>query len=489
MADNTPSHNNPAQARARAQAQAQAGQPPTAKKPGLFQRLFGTGQSNDDLNVAIVPFIDAAGQDHAREIQIAFQNLTGLRARILKETPVLGPDVERTEHLPAAAAQAIGWLSTYEADVVLWGDIPPPGTTFYIHFAAPPPVDADPAGIISPFQPLTLPVGFDVEQLGGLLIATALAAMNVSGDPKTQKRRALVANVLQRAAQDIERIPPDFTSREQASVNAAFANALATFGHLFPGGEVYHRSSLAYAKALKGTMKTESPTNWAYLQRNLGTVLQALGERTDDVTILEQAATAYRRALEVFTLENTPFPWATTQNRLGEVLYRLDLKSGETAGIKEALAIYQSVLKVFKFQSTPLLWSDALNNFGQAAQVLGRELNSAEALERAVAACQQALKARTRDKHPTLWAATQNNMGSALFLLGRITTDDTYYHQALEAFMGARDIYEGMGLTRMVEITDKNIHHAQSRLPEGSTANTDAAMWWLEEGEEDAPKS
>jgi len=460
---------------------------PKAKKAGLFQRLFGVGQAGDDLSVYIAPFPDAAGQDHARELQAALQNLNGLRARILKEQPILTPDVNRTDLLPAAAAHAMAWIGKHDADLVLWGDIPPPGTTTYIHFAAPPPADLDPAGIISPFQALTLPVGFDPEQFGGLFTATALAAMNVADDAKQQKRRALVADALERAAQDIERIPSDFTTREQASVHAAFANALATFGHLFPGGEVYHRAALAYSQALKGTPKTESPTNWAYLQRNLGTVLQALGERTDDIDTLEQAAAAFRRALEVFTLESTPFPWATTQNRLGEVLYRLDIKSGETDGLKLALTAYQGALKVLNRKSTPLLWSATLNNLGQAAQVLGREVNNTEVVERAITACQQALKARPRDKHPTLWAATQNNMGSALFLLGRMSGDDLYFQQALEAFMGARDVYETLGLQRMVEITDKNIQHTQSRLPDGAPVEQDASMWWLEGEEDDGP--
>lgn len=460
-------------------------------KPGLFKRLFGLATSEEDLIIAVGPFPDAAGQDQGRMLAQSLQTLDHVRIRFIKDTPVLGPeDTKRAESLPAAAQQAMNWLSQENADLVIWGDIPPPGTTLFIHFMAPPPADADPAGTVSPFQALNLPVGFQDEDFGGLFVATALATMNPESDAKRQNRRALVAEALERAAQDITRIPRDFTMREKATVHAAFANALAAFAHLFPGGEVYHRAAEAYNQALKGTLKGDSPTNWAYLQRNLGAVLQAMGERSDDVTTLDQALTAYRHALEVFTLETTPFPWATTQNRLGEVLYRLDIKSGETAGLKEALTVYQNALKVLTKGSTPMLWSETLNNLGQAAQVLGRELNNAEVVERAVSACQQALKVRTRDAHPTLWATTQNNLGSALFLLGRMTGDDLYFQQALDAFMGAREVYETLGLTRMVEITDKNIQHAQARLPEGAdlSADKDASMWWLE-GDDDSPET
>ena len=455
---------------------------PPRRKPGFLSRLFSGAAASDDLSIAIAPFMDAAGQDHARELATVFQGLKGVHVKTFRDAPILNPDIDRTQHLPAACGQAMGWVSKFNADLVLWGDIPPPGTTLFIHFAAAPPHDDDPAGTISPFQALNLPVGFDPETIGGLLVASALAAMHVTEEGQLKNRHALVAETLERAAEDMERIPPDFTTREQASVQAAYANALATFGHLFPGGEVYHRAALAYAQALKGTLRTESPTNWAYLQRNLGTVLQALGERTDDVDTYDQAVAAYRAALEVFSRESTPFPWATTQNRLGEVLYRLDIKSGDTAGLKEALALFQATLKVLQRRSTPLLWADTLNNFGQAAQVLGRELGNSEVIERAVTACEQALKARTRDKHPTLWATTQNNLGSALFLLGRKTGEEKHYQTALDAFMGAREIYETLGLTRMVAVTDKNIQHAQSRLPGGSdkSESGEPAMWWLD---------
>ncbi|MBL4747444.1 MAG: hypothetical protein JKY17_01200 [Magnetovibrio sp.] len=453
--------------------------------------MFGKELTGNELTIAIAPFIDAAGQDHARELAAVFQNIEGIVVKTVREVPVLNPDADRGEQLPAACAQAMGWISTMKADVVLWGDIPPPGTTFFIHFAAPPPIDRDTAGTISPFQALNLPIGFDSESLGGLLIASALAAMNITSKNKAKTEQALVTGALERAAQAISRIPNDFTMREKASVQAAFANALATFGHLFPGREVYASATEAYTAALQGTLRTENPVNWAYLQRNLGTAWQALSERSDEVEALQEAAAAYRLALDVFSLETTPFPWATTQNRLGEVLYRMDNASGETDGLKEALVAFQAALKVFTLSSTPLLWSDTMNNLGQSAQVLAHQIGNVEVMERAVTACEQALRARTIEAHPALWAASQNTMGSALFLLGRMTNIEDHYENAVKAFVGARDVYETLGLTRMIKLTEKNIQHAEALLPEkvSRPKNDDKSMWWLaEEDDEDIPE-
>ncbi|MCW8914401.1 MAG: hypothetical protein OQK24_00955 [Magnetovibrio sp.] len=458
---------------------------PGPKKPGLFARLFGNVASDTDLEIIIAPFWDANGADHGKTLGAVFSGRDGIHINTIRETPVLTAEVDRADNLPLACTQAMNWLGQENADLVLWGDVPALGNVMFIYFAAAPPQDEDPAGTISPFQALILPIGFDPETLGALVLAGALAAINPSTEKKRQTRQNLVAHALEKAAEAMENIPVDMTPREQASLQAMFANALAAFGHLFPGTEVYQRASQAYEKAIKGLLRSESPTNWAYLQRNLGTVLQALGERTDDIDILSHAETAYNAALEVFTFESTPFPWATTQNRLGEVLYRIDIKTGATANLKKALGNYQAALKVLNKRSTPMLWSETLNNFAQSAQVLGREMDNGDMVERAIAACKKALGVRKPSEQPTLWAATQNNMGSALFLLGRMTNEDDHYKNALKSFMEARETYARLGLTKMVEITEKNIAHAQDRLPEGGKVNgSEPAMWWQEEDDD-----
>ena len=457
--------------------------PKAKKKPGFFARLLGTAAGETDITILIGPFIDGQGQDHAREIANVFSGTSGIFVQTINEAPVLTPEVNRSDLLPQACTQALGWLSQNDADLVIWGDVPPPGANLFLHFAAPPPVDEDPAGTISPFQSLNLPLGFDAAAFGPLVMSTALAAMHPDTDPKRQTCRNLIAPALEKSAEVMENIPREFTPRERASLFAMFANALASFGHLFPGVEVFNRAAQAYAEAIKGTLRSDSPTNWAYLQRNLGTVLQAVGERTDDIDTLTKAEEAYKAALEIFTFEATPFPWATTHNRTGEVLYRMDIKTDEVANLKKALGHYQSALKVLNKRAMPLLWSETLNNFAQAAQVLGRQTDNEDIVEKAVTACKQALSVRTSAKQPTLWAATQNNMGSALFLLGRMTGEDQHYEGALKAFMEARETYDKLGLTRMVEITDKNIAHAEQRLPEGAAESDakNADMWWLEE--------
>jgi len=287
-------------------------------------------------------------------------------------------------------------------------------------------------------------------------------------------------------------LPDDFTPREIASTHGALANSLATFAHLFPGAEIYQRAAISYANAIKGTSRTETPVNWAYLKKNMGMVLHNIAEKNKrDIGSLERAKACYEEALEVFSLETTPFPWAAIQGRLGDVLYRIDVISGGTDLIKAALTSFQAALKVFSKKNTPNLWSDVMNNLAQAAQLLGREKNNQEVVERAISACRSALEVRNREKMPLHWAATQNNLGSAFFTLGHLTGELKNFEEALDAFAGAHEVYSELGLTRMVRVMDKNIARAEDRLPNKRGAKGgkgDPTLWWME-GEEDGDKA
>ncbi|MDH5772903.1 MAG: tetratricopeptide repeat protein [Rhodospirillaceae bacterium] len=461
---------------------------PTKQKPGILQRLMGLGAKSPAIEVGIVRFVDAAGVNHERAIAQSFNAMKGIRAKILKQPSPINLEEDRASQLPNACAQAIEILGKDNFDIIIWGNIPEPGTTMYIHFVSPPPADEDPPGVFSPFQALMLPVGFDPAVLGGLLRATALAAVHTKDIYKQSIRRMHAPDAIEAASTAISLLPDDFTPREIASTHGALANSLASFAHLFSGTEIYQRAAVSYANAIKGTSRTETPVNWAYLKKNLGMVFHNLAEKNKrDIDSLERAKESYEEALEIFSLKTTPFPWAATQGRLGDVLYRIDVIAGGTDLIKQALTSFQAALKVFTKKNTPNLWSDVMNNLAQAAQLLGREKNNKEVVERAVSACRSALEVRDRKKMPLYWAATQNNLGSALFTLGHLSGEIKNFEEALEAFSGAHEVYFELGLNRMVSVMEKNIAKTEDRLPSkagGKGGKGDPTLWWMEGDDE-----
>ncbi|PHS75393.1 MAG: hypothetical protein COB59_11645 [Rhodospirillaceae bacterium] len=68
-----------------------------------------------------------------------------------------------------------------------------------------------------------------------------------------------------------------------------------------------------------------------------------------------------------------------------------------------------------------------------------------------------------------------------------MTSIEDHYENAVKAFVGARDVYETLGLTRMIKLTEKNIQHVESLLPEkiSRPKNDDKSMWWLAEDEDE----
>ncbi len=466
-----------------------APEPKSVSNPGFFRRLFG-GYSGPAIEIAIAPFVDAANQNHAKEMALLFEGIEGVRVKTLRGKPLINPMTDRQMQLPMACSDATTLLSKHKSDVMIWGDIPEPGTTLYIHFVSRPPADEDPIGAFSPFQALMLPVNFIPSKLGGLLKIAAISSLHPEDHDKQLIRRDLAENLIEEALICIGQLPDDFTTREVAAAHSALANALASFAHLFPGHDLEQRAALSYGQALKGISKNEHPVNWAYLKKNLGMVLHTIGEKGKlDIDSLERAKANYEEALEVFSQSKTPFPWAAIQALLGSVLYRLDVLSDATHSLKPALSAFQSALQVFSKKQMPKLWSNTLNSLGQAAQVLGREAGNPEVVERAVAACRSALEVRKKDTMPLHWAQTQNNLGSALFQLGLMTSENEIMEEALEAFTNARDMYVELNIKNMVRLTNKNIMRTQNRLPDNGTSRVvgDEGEWWQEDDDDMDP--
>jgi tetratricopeptide (TPR) repeat protein len=90
------------------------------------------------------------------------------------------------------------------------------------------------------------------------------------------------------------------------------------------------------------------PADWAATQNNLGTVLQALGEREGSLELLNEAIAAFRAALEVRTRADVPILWARTQNNLGNALGELGLRERNQERLAESIAAFRAALQVFE---------------------------------------------------------------------------------------------------------------------------------------------
>lgn len=434
------------------------GQAAVEAPAGFLTRFFGGVPHAKRIDILVANLMDEAGENHARHIAGALKGPRGIRARPFNKT--MPPEVRRPEE---RARLARGWLEAADADLLIWGEIPPPGTTLDLHFVSSKADEEYRPGSFGPATTLNLPVGFGPE-LTPLLLPVSLAATRPRTDAKGLRLVEVLPQALDMAMPIARNLPLDMTSGERAAVQSCFANALVTAAAFRNDPDLYQMAAQTYQEALANLSLEETPEKWAFNQKNLGMVLLILAEGDNDTDTLDAAAEAFRAALKVLNKEEHPRHWAVAQNRLGMVLFKLDASIGDPELLKHALTAFQAALQVITKAEDPTAWAEIMGNFAQAAQVLGKQLRNPEVLEKAAEACRAALEVRDRDEMPMAWAATQNNLGSALFLLGKLTGESDHLLGAAQAFERARDTYTGLGAARLAAITEKNLAHVEPLL-------------------------
>ena len=461
----------------------------TSARKGFFTWLFGAnadGARPDRIDIRVAEIkgqVREVAEEQTRHLVAMLGKRKRVRARplnaALPESPNEGPAPTlrmKEEMLKATVATARDLLKKADADLMIWGEIPPPGTTLHLRFVSAAKEEEDHPGLFLPSTTFNLPVGFGPE-LSELLLAVSLAATETSNDSKSMTLQILQAEALKAAMPVVQNPPLDLTTRERAAIRMCFGNALAREAARNNSSDLYQLAAQTYRTALEGISRDDSPIDWAITHKHLGTVLQALGERANDEQILNAAADSFGEALKELTKEEFPREWAGAQNRLGMMLYKIDVMSGDTELLKHALTAFQSALQVFTRAETPLPWAETMNNFAQAAQVLGEQHRNPEVLEKAIRACRSALEVRKKEKMPLLWAATQNNLGSALFLLGKLKKDLGPLNEAAEAFGKAHDFYTAYGSEKMAAIAAKNMSHATRLLNKHAPQGVPKMKW------------
>ncbi|MCH8237813.1 MAG: cyclic nucleotide-binding domain-containing protein [Proteobacteria bacterium] len=448
---------------------AEAGDGGSAFAPsGFWTRLVGwkgTGKF-ENIRVQVAPLIGEDGDKHALHVVQALKGRKGLRVKVVKKALKINPETDSGDLDEKTASAARRVLTKTESDILIWGEVPPPGLAMYLKFVSFATRSVDTPGAFSPGNVLALPIEFGGE-VANFLHAVTLAATVPKSEAKAAALTRDLPLALDSARAVLDAVPGDLTRREKGKFHMCYANALTRVAVQRGDLGLYQGAAAAYKACLAIMTEDDSAFEWALAHKNLGSVLHAVAERTNDKEALGEAVDMLRESLKVLTKEDNPLEWAATQNRLGEALYRLDFESGDIEMLKHALGAYQAALQVYTRAKMPLQWAEVMNNFAQVTQVLGEQLKSPEALEKAADACRAALEVRTKSDTPLLWAATQNNLGSALFLLAKMTKNVTPLEGAREAFDLASSFYRARGMDKMAAITEKNLGHVNQMLGQG----------------------
>ena len=453
--------------------------PHSKPKTGFLDRLIAMGKQNrpERIEIRIAPLAGAAGPHIDRHLLEAFENdpqtgaktgtkiRTKIRARPLHETIGFTSTDPEPKTFTETILQARAALEQTKADLLIWGEAAATGTTMVLRFVSAVPAEFDQFGFFGLQTELHLPVDFDAN-LADLLLAISLAAISPKTDGKALTLNEALPAAIETAMGHLQNLPAGITSRERASVQLCFGNAIAGVAAQQNNHEFHQLAVSLYQNALTTLTAADHPFDWALTHLNLAACLQTIAERSDDLATLEAGINACEAALSVFNGSDQGMLWATAQNRLGILLYKMDLQAGDPEMLKKSLNAYQAALKVYSRTETPRLWADVMNNFAQAALVLGKQMHNPDVLKKAANACHSTLHIRNKNDTPMLWAATQNNLGSALFMLGEMTDDIATLQGAMDAFTQALGVYEDRNASRMVTVTKKNREHVKRLIEE-----------------------
>ena len=230
----------------------------------------------------------------------------------------------------AGAAQAELVLRAYNADAVLWGEVPKQGESlrFFLRGAG-----------RQETQIILFDKGVAKERpdspIGAVLAAVALSQIA----PATEENGRYLAARLRPVVTRLTALLADprlAAASERANLSHALGLALCVIGEQTGHSATLDSSIAAHRDALKEWTRERVPHDWAATQNDLGMALARLGERQSDPARLEEAVRAFRDALEETTRERAPLGWAATQNNLGSALTTLGERQSDPARLEEA---------------------------------------------------------------------------------------------------------------------------------------------------------
>ena len=437
---------------------------PNAKGPGFIQRMTDLMQPMEGrVEARVANFNDDANGIVTKRVIAAFDRFRDVHARPLGRALEINVEEDLTTELSRAAKLARGWLMERQADILIWGHVPPAGSLVHIHFISLATWDEWDPGGFDLTTDLPLPAHLSGPYSDFLHAATLSATVPASRN-KAKMRLAVLPDAVAMAGNAMDNIPPDMTSRERAALYLCHGNILTSAWSARRAPEYMAQAMTAYRQVSAAVRLEESPVDWAMAYKHLSSLLYLKAGSDEDPAVYEEAAASALSALEVFTKDETPYEWAALQNRLGLIHYKLGYEAGHKETLRQALQCQQNALKVYSKSRTPARWAEVMSSFARTAQVFGEHVKSLEAMATAANAYQAILQVRDRKKGPLIWAATQNNLGSALFWLGKKAQSPDRIEAAIDAFEAALEVYELRRKHAQAAVTGKNLDRARDLL-------------------------
>jgi len=415
-----------------------------------------------------------------RALAGTLEQKSGISIRVIDAVlaPPMGEDQTQVNAATVRARAALGQGN--DLDLLVWGEVHQLGFTLWFTSPGTSAGDEDRPGIFGPYAKLELPSELE-PPLGEILYIAILAAIEPVSEAAALRQRRLLPIALDTVDDPVKALPASWSGARSRTALACWGHACATRAGIDGDVRWFERAQAAYRGAIAKLPRGEHGIEESQLHRHLGGVLQALGEKRQDVALLEGAVSEFKLAVESLLKSLHPQEWAGGQNRLGLALYRLDLLTSRTELLKDSLNAFGAALGVFTRAEAPNRWADVMNNMAQVLQVYGDQMKNGDVIARAVEASRSALEMRSRERNPLAWASTRNSLGSALFLLDKNRNSTQNLEEAAACFSDALDVYRTVGANRPLAVTEKNLARVRLMIKEAGARKVAKPDWAEEE--------
>jgi tetratricopeptide (TPR) repeat protein len=184
----------------------------------------------------------------------------------------------------------------------------------------------------------------------------------------------------------------------------------------------------------------------------------ALGEMTGDVTHIARAVGAFAKALDGLARDQSPYDWARGQLALARALSQLGEATDNETAFAKALACYDRAGALLKETPGLVLRAEAANGRGFTLARLAELTGDVHVLDAAEAAFKAELIAGPHRNDPVAWAMLQVQLGQVYVIRLTLTGRDRGERAAAAvAFQAALDVFAEEGLRSLSAIASDGL--------------------------------
>jgi hypothetical protein len=198
---------------------------------------------------------------------------------------------DREAAIQGAEKRGREWLKRERADVLVWGEVGSRDKLLRLRFLTPENSSGEKAENFSLSQELELPADFGAD-LGTALAVQAASAIQPIYERSGEALAAIIAPVVAKLKPLAEHPPGSFSDNDKAWLWFAYAGGEYVLGEERGDNNRLQNAVRFYRQTLTILTHERAPLDWATTQNNLGTALQAFGERESGTGRLDEAVAA-----------------------------------------------------------------------------------------------------------------------------------------------------------------------------------------------------